>query len=74
MPTYEYECSSCDRRFELRRSMHDGDEPACPSCGASTVRRVFSVFMTSSGGPAPAATTGGSGGGCGCGGACACGH
>lgn len=72
VPTYEYECTACDRRFELRRSMRDGGDPVCPGCSATGVRRVFSVFMTSSGGPAPSIASGG--GGCACGGACACGH
>jgi len=74
MPTYEYECAACNHRFELRRGMRDVDDTACPSCGADTARRVFSVFATSSGGPSPAAPVGGAGGGCACGGACACGH
>jgi hypothetical protein len=44
---------------------------ACPSCGASRVRRRFSVFAA--GGVGSQASDGPSAGGCACGGACACG-
>jgi putative FmdB family regulatory protein len=43
MPIFEYECAACGRRFE-RLSSRDEDAPACPQCGASEVRRRFSVF------------------------------
>lgn len=41
MPLYEYECTQCERRHELRQRW--GDEPlaSCPRCGAP-VRRVYS--------------------------------
>ena len=57
MPTYEYECTSCGERFELRRSIGDSDsEIKCPECGAEHPRKVFSTFAMGS----PA----GSGGAC----------
>ena len=51
MPVYEYVCSECGERFELRRSMSESDlEATCPECGAENSRRVFSAFATASGG------------------------
>ena len=60
MPIYEYECTKCGERFELRRSIADSDsEVKCPKCGAEEPRRVFSVFATgsSSGTCAPSSPT-----------------
>ena len=49
MPIYEYECTKCGERFELRRSIADSDsEIRCPKCEAEYPRRVFSMFATSS--------------------------
>jgi len=53
MPIYEYECPSCDERFEFRRGITDSDsEIKCPKCGAENPRRVFSVFARGSSGGA----------------------
>lgn len=41
MPTYEYECTCCSSRFELKQSFGDNTPVPCPRCGGST-RRVFS--------------------------------
>jgi len=60
MPIYEYQCTNCGYRFELRRSLADSDsEIKCPKCGAEHPPRVFSVFaMGSSGGTcAPSSPT-----------------
>ena len=51
MPIYEYMCSGCGQRFELRRSFNDSDNDiACVKCGALNPRRVFSSFGVSSAG------------------------
>ena len=51
MPIYEYECTSCSERFELRRSIADSDsEVKCPNCGDEHPQRVFSVFAMGSSG------------------------
>ena len=79
MPLYEYRCDSCDRDFEaLVRSA--SDRPSCPSCGAESLTKRFSVPASArSGSPsgglpvceAPAPSAGGCGAmGCG-GGFCA---
>lgn len=41
MPIYEFECTCCPSRFELKRSFHDDRPVFCPSCG-TRARRLFS--------------------------------
>jgi len=41
VPTYEYECQACGRRFEQRQAMSDAPIAACPACQGE-VRRVVS--------------------------------
>jgi len=44
MPLYEFYCPTCEKKFELLRSMSRSDEPAtCPS-GHEGAERVISVF------------------------------
>ena len=43
MPIYEYECTSCPSRFELKRGFYDNDPVCCPRCGAKARRRFSSV-------------------------------
>ena len=43
MPIYEYECTSCPSRFELKQGFHDNDPVCCPRCGAKARRRFSSV-------------------------------
>lgn len=47
MPIYEYECTKCGERFELRRSIADRDaELKCPECDDEHPRRLCSIFGT----------------------------
>lgn len=41
MPTYEYECESCGKRFEIRQHMTDDPITECPVCGKH-VKRLLS--------------------------------
>jgi putative FmdB family regulatory protein len=41
LPTYEFECTCCPTRFELKRSFYDETLVTCPECGGRAVR-VFS--------------------------------
>ena len=41
LPLYEYECSECSTRFELRRSFSDESEVFCPDCKCAATR-IFS--------------------------------
>lgn len=40
MPTYEYECKTCGKAFEVFQSMSDPAIETCPECGKS-VRRLI---------------------------------
>jgi putative FmdB family regulatory protein len=40
MPTYEYECASCEHNFEVFQSMMDAALTICPNCG-KRVRRII---------------------------------
>lgn len=40
MPTYEYECRSCDHKFEVFQYITDKPRRKCPECGKG-VRRLI---------------------------------
>jgi len=40
MPTYDYECGECGRRFEKFQKMSDAPLRTCPECGGR-VRRLL---------------------------------
>ncbi|OGW85341.1 MAG: FmdB family transcriptional regulator [Omnitrophica bacterium RIFCSPLOWO2_01_FULL_45_10] len=40
MPTYEYECEECSKRFEKFQSMTAKPLKACPECGGSVTRLI----------------------------------
>lgn len=42
MPMYEYQCSRCRHRFEVRQSFSDEAGADCPKCDARA-HRVFSA-------------------------------
>src|SRR5688572_33419608 len=41
MPLYEYQCESCDVRFERIQKFSDPPVEVCPSCGGA-VKKLFS--------------------------------
>jgi putative FmdB family regulatory protein len=43
LPTYEFECTACPSRFELKRGFHEEGPVSCPGCGAKAKRRFSSV-------------------------------
>ena len=40
MPTYEYECTSCEHIFEISQKMSDKPLEKCPKCGAALKRLI----------------------------------
>ena len=42
MPTYEYECLGCERRFDIFQSFSDAPLTTCETCGGE-LRKVFSA-------------------------------
>lgn len=43
MPTYDYECSGCGKRFELFQSGYARPIKKCILCGKSKARRLMSA-------------------------------
>lgn len=41
MPLYEYQCDSCDHRFEVIQKFSDAPIETCPNCGG-TVQKLLS--------------------------------
>ena len=41
MPTYEYRCTGCDHRYELRQGFDAEPRHECPRCGAPAKRVIF---------------------------------
>ncbi len=41
MPTYDYQCQSCDHEFELYQSITAKPIKVCPSCGRRRVVRLM---------------------------------
>lgn len=40
MPTYEYQCRACRRRFEARQSIRASPRRRCPQCGKQVDRLI----------------------------------
>jgi putative FmdB family regulatory protein len=47
MPTYEYRCRKCGRKFERteRITEHDSKHARCPKCKSTQVTQVLSTFF-----------------------------
>jgi putative FmdB family regulatory protein len=41
MPTYEYQCRSCNHRFEIWQKMTDAPLTICPQCGGPIHKLFF---------------------------------
>jgi len=48
MPTYEYRCLSCKRKFTIVVSIreHDSKRVKCPKCGSRRISQLISAFYT----------------------------
>lgn len=72
MPTYEYICTNCGQKFEIKASMSEkgkGLKTTCPTCGGTQAQQVLSsvaVKSSSGGGGKSKGSSGGCGPGCGC--------
>lgn len=42
MPIYEYQCTTCAHRFELKQSMKDDPIRECPRCGKDVTKLISS--------------------------------
>jgi len=47
MPIYEYQCTQCEEKFEVRQSIgEDGSGLNCPKCNAQNPKRLLSSFFS----------------------------
>jgi putative FmdB family regulatory protein len=47
MPLYEYQCTQCGERFEVRQSIgEDGSNVCCPKCKAGKPKKLISTFSS----------------------------
>ncbi len=46
MPTYEYQCQSCQKEFTIIQSISEhGKNPVqCPECRSAKVKQLMSIF------------------------------
>jgi putative FmdB family regulatory protein len=51
MPTYEYRCTKCRKRFGRQEPIaeHGRRRPACPKCKSRAVEQVYSPFFAKTG-------------------------
>ena len=45
MPTYDYQCRSCQVRFEIWQKMTDDPIAICPECGGPVRRILYPVGL-----------------------------
>jgi putative FmdB family regulatory protein len=47
MPTYEYQCPKCNKKFSLVLSIkdHDAGKAKCPKCGGKKLEQLISAFQ-----------------------------
>ncbi|CTP82245.1 transcriptional regulator [Xanthomonas translucens pv. arrhenatheri] len=43
MPIYAFQCAECGHSFDRLQKLSDPDPDACPSCGASAVKRQLTA-------------------------------
>jgi len=47
MPIYEYQCTQCGEKFEIRQAIGEGSSGlSCPKCHAGEPKRLFSSFFS----------------------------
>ncbi|HBE44182.1 MAG TPA: zinc ribbon domain-containing protein [Deltaproteobacteria bacterium] len=47
MPTYDYQCTDCNRKFTVVMSIaeHDKQKVTCPKCKSKKVKQRISTFI-----------------------------
>ena len=50
MPVYEYQCTACEHRFELRQKFSDEPATECPTCGGPVQKLISSAAFSLKGG------------------------
>ncbi|HOW28764.1 MAG TPA: zinc ribbon domain-containing protein [Elusimicrobiota bacterium] len=70
MPLFEYECSDCQKSFELLSLPGRPVKEVCAHCGSKKIIKKISVFSAHSSAPVPACGVKGMGGDSPCGSCC----
>ena len=68
MPTYDYTCQDCGKKFDIRASIaaySDGLRPPCPECGSTNAVRGFTAVNVLTGTGSSGGSTRSTGAGCG---------
>lgn len=53
MPTYEFLCKTCEKKFTVKTSISQKDQVKCPYCSSSDLQQIFGnsfLFFGSKGG------------------------
>jgi putative FmdB family regulatory protein len=58
MPIFEYQCDSCESRFEELVLRAHAAAPICPDCSSDSVHKLHSSFAAKSSSGAPACESG----------------
>lgn len=47
MPSYDYQCEKCNKKFTLVLSMkeHDAKKGKCPKCGGKKLKQLLTPFI-----------------------------
>ncbi|MHB0976438.1 MAG: FmdB family zinc ribbon protein [Candidatus Aquicultorales bacterium] len=46
MPTFDFYCSTCDKKFELLVGVGRTADPLCPVCGSTEIKQLITAFRT----------------------------
>lgn len=41
MPTYDFQCNSCNHKFTVLTSISEKDKVSCPRCRSREIRQLF---------------------------------
>lgn len=66
MPTYDYACQDCGKKFTVFLSLSRKNEARCTECGSQNIKQLFTGFLYSkaSGSSNGSSCSGGSCGSC----------
>nr|WP_204615438.1 zinc ribbon domain-containing protein [Desulforadius tongensis] len=46
MPTYEFKCKECGKKFTVMVSVTEKDQVKCPECGSAKIQQLITGFFT----------------------------
>jgi putative FmdB family regulatory protein len=60
MPTYDYACQECGKKFTLFISLSKKDQACCKYCGSQNLKQLFTGFLYSKPSSSSSSCSGGS--------------